>query len=541
MHNNPHIRIAIAFAVLVAIGAVQGQRLDSMRESELFYRWMLNAATLMRIDGSIEFEDTAATVEPMDDELFAQVEALAEERFPEYEIDEDYDVDFDGNPYSKLIRAARIEADEDLYSLASASATSELRGEFISYLNDGLLQSAGSQFSTSSLYAEDTLTPNVGVSSLFFGFRKLAANFIWLQVDKFWHLGQMHRMVPLMRTCVTLDPSFVDAYLLGAWHLAYNLTAKLPDTPEGAKEFHEKYKKRLGYKEEWYYIGADFLKDGIRKNPRDYRLYFDLGYSIYENKLEDHPNAIRYLDEARRHRHDRWVPRMLYLAYMRNGQYEDAIEGWKDYIEKFPDNPTAGRSLQLNQGLLHEALHREATQCARAAEEAMERYQELAKAARGSGDDAKAATYTAEAERAEETWQDMEVKAEIEKADALAIWEPMIRRENDPYARARVLRFQALDYAEENRHLEAVGVLEAARWELSEFFDEASDLIIEFKQDGDIALTVSEQLRVERLEDESQTGIAPNRTPDLRRLECDYLDSSSENTTVSKLPDSDQI
>ena len=26
-----------------------------------------------------------------------------------------------------------------------------------------------------------------------------------------------------------LDPQFVDAYLIGAWHLAYNATARMPD------------------------------------------------------------------------------------------------------------------------------------------------------------------------------------------------------------------------------------------------------------------------------------------------------------------------
>ena len=40
----------------------------------------------------------------------------------------------------------------------------------------------------------------------------------------------MHRMLPLMKTCVTLDPGFVDAYLLGAWHMAYNATASMPES-----------------------------------------------------------------------------------------------------------------------------------------------------------------------------------------------------------------------------------------------------------------------------------------------------------------------
>ena len=93
--------------------------------------------------------------------------------------------------------------------------------------------------------------------------------------------------------------------------MAYNITAKLEATPEPEKKWSEKYKRRLGRKEEWYHIAADFLKDGIRKNPRNYKLYFELGYGIYDQKVRDYTNAVRYMDAALDHPHERWVPRML--------------------------------------------------------------------------------------------------------------------------------------------------------------------------------------------------------------------------------------
>src|SRR5690606_4545643 len=112
-----------------------------------------------------------------------------------------------------------------------------------------------------------------------------AANLVWLEVDRYWHKGQMHRMLPLMKTCVTLDPEFIDAYLLGAWHMAYNATASMSDTAWELRNYDALHEAWIGDKERYYFYGVDFLKDGIRKNPRNYKLYFDLGFSIYEIKL----------------------------------------------------------------------------------------------------------------------------------------------------------------------------------------------------------------------------------------------------------------
>src|SRR5690606_5004053 len=160
----------------------------------------------------------------------------------------------------------------------------------------------------------------------------------WLQVDRYWHEGALFRMVPLMRTTVTLDPTFVDAYLLGAWHLAYNITAGLPETPEAEKVYDPKVGRRIGQKESFYYFAADFLKDGIWNTPKDYRLYFDLGFRVYHEKLDDNQQAARYLSEAVRYRHDVWVPRTLYRILEFNGQYEEALRGWKDYLRRYPQN-----------------------------------------------------------------------------------------------------------------------------------------------------------------------------------------------------------
>ncbi len=510
-----------AIVVLLFVGAFQGHRLGQMRETEIFYRWVLSASLQSRFGQDLEPNKSPDLPESMDEELFAKVLELAQAELVELPVEED-DLDAEGNPHHVLLRAARQEEDRMIYDLVAGKGGRSLKGEFFDHLQSQLLQSVGTQFQTASLYDEETRVQGVGLTSMFFGFRKVAANFLWLEVDKYWHSGEMHRMVPLMRTSVALDPNFVDAYLLGAWHLAYNLTARIPETPEPNKRFNEKYGKRLGKKEEWYYVAADFLKDGIDKNPRDYRVYFDLGYAIYENKLKDHGLAVLYLDEARRYQHDKWVPRMLYLAQWRNGQYEDAIQGWEEYSEDFPNNLSAIRFTKINRGYLAEARAEQANECKEAAEAAQQRYAALAVEARESGDLQKAELHEAESRIAGDIAVEMAARSEEEWENARKIWTPMIEISADPIAKARMMRQRATRRMNEGRYYEAIAELELARYEFLEAFDEVSDLMIEVKQKFGISLTISERLAVER-KAEAALYNQGNEPKKIRYIECKYL------------------
>ncbi len=303
----------------------------------------------------------------------------------------------------------------------------------------------------------------VNIFNLFFGFRKLAANFVWLEVDRYWHQGDMFRMIPLMRTCVTLDPQFVDAYMVGAWHLAYNATAQMPPTPQSLKVWSNKFQACVGEKESYYYVGADFLKDGIRNNPRNYRLYFDLGFGIYKQKLEDYQKAVFYLSEAQRQPHDTWVPRQLCIVQELNKQYGDALAGWREYAKRFPELNTgtevASRFIKRNTGHLYE--------------------QEAEKARAAAQETTGLAEKQALLEKAGRHWQ-----------DARETWESI----GSTYAEARVFRMDALAYIEEEDYLSAIAMLDVARWtDPGKMFLEASEMIIRTKQKAGIDLTLSER------------------------------------------------
>lgn len=521
--SNKGLQFAVLAGVLAAfaLASVQSARISVMRENERVYRWVVSAASFAAFGESLEGEPVDGAPAPLDDELFAQAVALGETALPDLPVGEE-DVDAEGRPKARLLRAVRQGVDKPIYNMLASQAASDLVSGFLDAAKNDRLVSLGTQFTTASLYDRGNQTEGVGLTSLFFGLRKLAANFLWLQVDSFWHGGQMHRMVPAMRATVALDPNFVDAYLVGAWHLAYNLTAKLGETPEPLKKYSPKYKRRLSAKEEWYYIAAEFLKDGIRKNPREYRLYFDLGYAIYESKLDDHANAVLYLKEARRYKHDRWVPRMLYLAMWRNGQYDEAITGWLDYLEKDPNNISAKRFLQINRAYLAETTSEQAAECAKAARAAADELRTELTQLQARNDTAGVAPLQEKLAEAERVAAEMDALVAPEWEKAKSIYEAMIRASEDPIAKSRMLRHTALDFAKQGRYIEAISQIELARYEMLENFTELSDLMIQIKQEGGLPLSVSEELAVAR-EAEAAAYAQPNRPKPKRFVECAYL------------------
>ena len=487
MKRHPNIVLAALLAILLAAGAVQGNRVRHLRESELFYRWILAEATQSRL-----FDDLSAADEEemMDRALFGEIMDTAEPALPA-EVPDEESPDKDGKPLRQIIVFARGEQhDKEIWDLARGDLLARQRTDFLRYLREKRLSSVASQFDAADIYSGEG--PGVSLANIALGFRKLAANFVWLQVDKYWHQGAMHRMIPLMKTCVTLDPNFVDAYQIGAWHLAYNATAHMLDTPEPLKEWNSKYKARIGEKELYYYLGIDFLKDGIRKNPRDYRLYFDLGFAIYNLKLKDYANAVTYLAEAVRYKHDRWVPRQLYICLEKNGEYERAMAGWQSYLEKNLGDPErdippnhieiekAKRFIARSQGLLKEHQADEAAEQAAASEDP------VAAAA-------------------------LRDKADLLRQEAFAIWQGTAGTagELDSFAIGRVMRMKAHKLIEEERFLEAIAILENARWQSNPFFEEASEMIIDSKIKAGVPLSVSEKKAVLRKEEAERYKKAP--------------------------------
>ncbi|MBX7258525.1 MAG: hypothetical protein K1Y02_19345 [Candidatus Hydrogenedentes bacterium] len=513
---NNRLTAAVLWAVLLVcltLGAIQGNRVQQLRDAESFYRWIMSASTQFRLFGEPgHVPDGEDPKKYRDEELFQKLVEQTDSLIPEIpESDTDYDQNQNLLPkvvryltapkdpeaekseleVGEIVSEEQVRRDTEMWGYAKGPELAELRTEFLQAMREGRVSSVA-VLNPTDLYQskEGELSKGqVSLANIFFGFRKMAANLVWLEVDRYFHMGQIHRMVPLMKTCVLLDPGFVDAYLLGAWHLSYNATANLEDTPWTLRKFYPQYYAWMGEKESFYYNGIEFLKSGIRNNPRNYKLYFDLGYSIYENKLNDHPNAIKYLKEAIRLDHDRWVRRQLYRILGENDQLEESLQGWRAYLEWQPTNEIAPRFIKLMEGRINDRSVTWKSEQAKAAEELLRR-------AEAAGDTAKADVWRANAAAAQAEEQQLFTQSR-------EFWQKLVNEDagqlnKDTFAVARLARIKAEQLRRQGLYLEAIVEVDRARWESNEFWDQGTHLMLEYKREGNIPLQVTELRQLDR-------------------------------------------
>lgn len=99
------------------------------------------------------------------------------------------------------------------------------------------------------------------------------AAYFWIRTEYFIHysglvtINQLPEIVYYAKLITILNPNFVDAYDFGAYQLAFFL-----DLP---KE------------------GLKFIKEGIKNNPNEYKLYFTTAM-IYSQKLKDYNESYKY-------------------------------------------------------------------------------------------------------------------------------------------------------------------------------------------------------------------------------------------------------
>ncbi len=450
--------------LILVLAAAQGRRVRHLRESEAFYRWMLAAAVNERL-----FQDESGQYK--DKELFDQCNTASQSlaalapAAPAAQEQPKESTEAAAGEVSQIGRASQEYAnDPKIWALARSNELADARAKFLK-----LARSQQLRFAQDIRYAEAEQS-GVGLFNLFFGFRKVAANFIWIQVDRYWHQGENYRMIAMMKTCTALDPHFIEAYLIGAWHLSYNVTAKMMDTPWPQRKWEPRYGACVGEKEKYYHVAINFLKDGIHNNPRNYKLYFDLGFAVYKQKLKDYQNAVKYLSEAIRQPHDRWVPRQLFICQELNGQYAEALAGWEDYTRRFPETvigqDVGPRFIKRNQGHLLEK----------------------------KSDDAFAAAAVATDPAEKERLRQEALKFRQQAKD---IYTVLGSTEGD----ALKMRIEATELAEQKRYMEAVAVLDKARWECAELWDDLSRRIMRYKIEGGLPISLSEQKETERQKD----------------------------------------
>jgi len=152
------------------------------------------------------------------------------------------------------------------------------------------------------------------------GFKGLAADLLWLNVENYWHSGQHYKMLPLFEAVAWLQPHYITVWAVGGWHMAYNIYVAVKTEEE---------------KQYWYNQGIKFLKKGVSYNPDKYDLYFETGWTYY-HKGKDYPNAVKYFEKAIKYPHPEYVDDVLAHAYEKNGQIKKAIETWEYVRDNYP-------------------------------------------------------------------------------------------------------------------------------------------------------------------------------------------------------------
>ena len=145
------------------------------------------------------------------------------------------------------------------------------------------------------------------------GLRGVAADLLYLKADALWQAGKREEIFPLYRAITFLQPDYVDYWSLAGHHLAWNLSFS------AVKE-----KDKLKYINE----GLEFLKEGLTYNQDVYKLYFDLGF-IYDHKLKDHDQAIKWYQQAVRFSlHPTYVDRAIAHNLRKKGDFSAAQKEW---------------------------------------------------------------------------------------------------------------------------------------------------------------------------------------------------------------------
>ncbi|MCM8768295.1 MAG: hypothetical protein NC911_01215 [Candidatus Omnitrophica bacterium] len=75
------------------------------------------------------------------------------------------------------------------------------------------------------------------------GFKGLAADLLWLNVEEYWHSGQHYKMLPLLEAVAWLQPTYVTVWAVGGWHMAYNIYVQAGQDEGKISEQLEKIQK----------------------------------------------------------------------------------------------------------------------------------------------------------------------------------------------------------------------------------------------------------------------------------------------------------
>lgn len=146
----------------------------------------------------------------------------------------------------------------------------------------------------------DALSPGEFIGTVASGgFRAAAVNFLWIRAMDAWEKKVWYEALTLYRLISRLQPRLSNIWIINAWNMIYNISV----------DIRHKELEDMSWK--WIKEGMDFLKEGIRRNPKNPELNFYLGWVYYDKgkngyyydqflKSGEHPikRACHYIGKA---------------------------------------------------------------------------------------------------------------------------------------------------------------------------------------------------------------------------------------------------
>jgi len=142
--------------------------------------------------------------------------------------------------------------------------------------------------------------PTPAVIAALGGFRTVAADMLWLKLERLWDGGAWWALPALLDTVTQLDPHFLLAWKVYGWHCAYNLHA------ESETVIDKRY---------WLAKGVEVLERGVEANPNTWEILFELAWTLYDRAHENWRAAEYFWKADQRPGAPDYITRLYYRCF----------------------------------------------------------------------------------------------------------------------------------------------------------------------------------------------------------------------------------
>ncbi|MBN2145605.1 MAG: hypothetical protein JW774_13400 [Candidatus Aureabacteria bacterium] len=174
---------------------------------------------------------------------------------------------------------------------------------------------------------------------LFGGLRGMIVDFVWMYMDNLWHHARFYKLPPLYEFITTIQPEYIDGWVMGGWHMAYNMGLDVVHTAGISPQIAKKIEL------EWAYRGINFLKAGAILNPDSAKLYFEIGWTYY-HRLKDYQASIPWFEKSEALPDASYVTsRLIAFAMEKTGDLKSARQKWLSLTKHPSYNDPSSKSI----------------------------------------------------------------------------------------------------------------------------------------------------------------------------------------------------